>query len=465
MNFSPFSRDRDRPLEYYVMVLHASEARVLLVPEGAGWTLPHFTPAVTDFRRVRHINEHMRAQYGLESVVQRCVAHRDDPVNASSFRVYVLKNRRATTPLPRGGQWYSAAELDHVPLTMPEHRALMRRWLQASPAATVSALQAPWVRQGWFDEAAAWIQAQLAQQHIQVLGPLVQERVWALSCVMRVETSIGEVYFKAVPPFMTQESVAMQEVSRQYPDLLPAPLAVDTGRGWMVMPDFGGDSLLRVPDPSRWQAVLRRCAHMHMEQARAVEEWLARGIPDRRLPRMVQLTEPLMTLAARLLASSPPGLSEAEVADLHALPLRLQLRCAKLASYGIPPTLIHGDLGGNILVHGERYTLFDWTDVCIAHPFFELTTIIDTVFDDSVLPHETPVRTPLRDAYLEPWTAYEPMERLVEAFEVSRPLGALHQAMSYMWILMNVAEDARWELERGLVMWLRHVLPSQQPEG
>ena len=61
MNFSPFSRDRDRPLEYYVIVLHASEARVLLVPEGAGWTLPHFTPAVTDFRWVRHINEHMRA--------------------------------------------------------------------------------------------------------------------------------------------------------------------------------------------------------------------------------------------------------------------------------------------------------------------------------------------------------------------------------------------------------------------
>ena len=100
-----------------------------------------------------------------------------------------------------------------------------------------------------------------------------------------------------------------------------------------------------------------------------MEEWLARGIPDRRLPRMVQLTEPLMTLAARLLAGSPPGLSEAEVEDLHALPLRLQLRCAKLASYGIPPTLIHGDLGGNILVHGERHTLFDWTDVCIAHPF------------------------------------------------------------------------------------------------
>jgi hypothetical protein len=465
MNFSPFSRDHDRPLQYYVIVLHASDARVLLVPESAGWTLPHFTPAVTDFRRVRHINEHMSAQYALESVVQRCVAHRYDPVSASPYRVYVLKNRRATPHLPWGAQWYSAADLDRVHLAMPEHRALMRRWLQASTAEAVLALQAPWVKQGWFDDATAWIQAQLAQRHIQAVGPIVQERVWALSCVMRVATSIGEVYFKAVPPFMTQESVAMHEVSRQYPDLLPSPLAVDTERGWMLMPDFGGDSLLRVPDLSCWQEALRRCAHMQVEQARYVDEWLARGIPDRRLPRMVHLTEPLMTLASRLLSGSPPGLSAEEVEGLHTLPLRMHLRCAKLATYGIPPTLVHGDLGGNILVHGERYTFFDWTDVCIAHPFFELTTIIDTVFDDSVLQHGAHVRTQLRDAYLEPWTAYETMERLVEAFEVSTPLGALHQAMSYMWILMNVAEDARWELERGLVMWLRNLLPSQRPEG
>jgi hypothetical protein len=63
MNFSPFSRDRDGPLQYYLLVLHASDARVLLVPEGTGWTLPPFTPAFTDFLRVRHINEYMREQY------------------------------------------------------------------------------------------------------------------------------------------------------------------------------------------------------------------------------------------------------------------------------------------------------------------------------------------------------------------------------------------------------------------
>ena len=103
-----------------------------------------------------------------------------------------------------------------------------------------------------------------------------------------------------------------------------------------------------------------------------------------------------------------------------------------------------------MLVHGERYTLFDWTDGCMAHPCFELTTIIDPVFEDRVLPHDTPGRTPLREASLEPWTAYEPRERLVEVFEVSRPLGALHPAMRDMWIRRHVAEDARGEWERGV---------------
>jgi hypothetical protein len=37
--------------------------------------------------------------------------------------------------------------------------------------------------------------------------------------------------------------------------------------------------------------------------------------------------------------------------------------------------------------------------------------------------------------------------------------------MSYMWLLMNVAEDARWELESGLLMWLRNLLPAQLPES
>ena len=465
MNASLWHRDRDLPLHYYLMLPYTSRAMVLLVPDGHAWTLPRFTPDITDFRRTRHINDYVREQYGLESVVQRCVAHRSDHGRGQQYRVYALENRSSERHLPGVGKWVSAEELDRVQLTFPEHREFIHPWLQEIATGASPELRIPWANTGWFDEVDGWVQEQLEQLNIMALGSMVQERSWALSCMMRLETSIGAAYFKAVPPFMTQESVVMREVSSQYPELVPPPLATDVRRGWVLMPDFGGVPLIHMLDISRWEEALRRCARMQVEQVAHVDDWLVRGVPDRRLNRMVQLTDPLIAIASQILSGGPPRLSEREIEGLHALPMRMKLLCAKLADYGIPHTLVHGDLGGNILVNGDRYIFFDWTDVCISHPFFEMATISDMAFDASVLQHETNVRMRLRDAYLEPWTMYETKERLVEAFELTKSLGVLHQAMSYMWLLMNVAEDARWELENGLLMWLRNLLPAQLPEN
>jgi hypothetical protein len=47
---------------------------------------------------------------------------------------------------------------------MPEHRALLRRWLHGATADTSEALQAPWVKQGWFDD--AWIQEYVRDTNI-----------------------------------------------------------------------------------------------------------------------------------------------------------------------------------------------------------------------------------------------------------------------------------------------------------
>ena len=41
---------------------------------------------------------------------------------------------------------------------------------------------------------------------------------------------------------------------------------------------------------------------------------------------------------------------------------------------------------------------------------------------------EDKLRHDVRDAYLEPWTTYEPMDRLLEAFELSRKLSPLFVA-------------------------------------
>ncbi len=401
MSLSPTHRDRDLPLHYDLILSHALDARVLLVPDGVGWALPRFVPDVTDFRRVRHLNDYVHQQYGLESVVQRCVAHRDDPDRGLRYRVYALEHRSLPSHLPDGGKWVGLDELDQIQLAIPEHRELIAHWLQEMATDMTPELRAPWAKIGWFDEAFTCIETQLAQHHIRMLGPMVQKRSWAITCLMRMETSIGDVYFKAVPPFMAQESMVMREVSRQYPNLVPALLATDVERGWILMPDFGGVPLVNLPDLRHWEEALRVFARMQVEQVEHVDAWLARGVPDRRLSRMVQLTNPLIHLSSQILSGESPGFSASEIEALHALPMKMKLLCAKLASYGLPHTLVHGDLGGNILVDGDRYSYFDWTDVCITHPFFEMATVIDTAFDDDVLQHETDIRARLRDAYLE----------------------------------------------------------------
>jgi hypothetical protein len=77
------------------------------------------------------------------------------------------------------------------------------------------------------------------------------------------------------------------------------------------------------------------------------------------------------------------------------------------------------------------------------------------------LSHVPDVRRRLRDAYLAPWTAYAPMEQLIEAFELAQPLAGLHHALlQHRYVLPNLESGSRWELH-GEIPWdlkwiLRH---------
>ncbi|MAG36324.1 MAG: hypothetical protein CL878_08780 [Dehalococcoidia bacterium] len=54
--------------------------------------------------------------------------------------------------------------------------------------------------------------------------------------------------------------------------------------------------------------------------------------------------------------------------------------------------------------------------------------------DDEALPLTHGRRERLVDAYLSRWLDYEPLERLKEAGALAKPLGALHQEISFQHI-------------------------------
>ena len=82
--------------------------------------------------------------------------------------------------------------------------------------------------------------------------------------------------------------------------------------------------------------------------------------------------------------------------QLQALAPHLKNLCSQLAKYRIPQTLVHGDLHlGNVALYEDNYILFDWTDSCIAHPFFDMFLFY---FSRKNIPFISPVKA-VRDEY------------------------------------------------------------------
>jgi hypothetical protein len=121
-----------------------------------------------------------------------------------------------------------------------EHRDVIRSYLAEVAHNRVPDQRPPWARPGWFREAEAWILAELASLAYAVTAPVEQVRAWAISCVLRVPTTAGTIYFKAAAnlPLCTDEPALLDGLSRLFPAHIPAPLRVDHQRHWMLTHDW-----------------------------------------------------------------------------------------------------------------------------------------------------------------------------------------------------------------------------------
>jgi hypothetical protein len=196
-----------------------------------------------------------------------------------------------------------------------------------------------------------WVAETLAQHGLSPTGPLevVKRRPWAT--VLRAPTSSGVVYFKANAPGGRHEPALARELARAWPDRVPAPLAADPERGWMLL--------------ATWEELLPRYAEIQLAAVETPERWLALGVPDRRLERL--------PAAAEALVRGSADLADDERARMLALLPELEAVCGELASLPAAASLEHGDLhGNNVLVGRGAHWFFDWADSSVSHPFFSL---------------------------------------------------------------------------------------------
>lgn len=421
---------------------------VLVVPAEAGWRLPQVDVEADAEDDLSSATPLLEALLGEPVVILRYADRTRIRPEKILDLTYVLERLSSDIP-PSGGQWAARETLGELTFAVPEQRELAASLLHELAEDITPAKRAPWACEGWLDDATSWIDDALAARGRARSGRVEQTKAWCLSALLRVPTAEGTVFFKATAAsaLFADEGAVMEGLARHFPENVPAPLARDSERRWMLLDDLGPE-LGWAASPEVRVEVLRVFARMQIESAERGDELLALGCIDRRLDWLAAEAKELLEDDASL-----EDLDEGEVTSLRAVVPQLEAMFAALAESSVPDTLVHGDLHlSNVARVDGHYVFFDWTDASLTHPFFDLIDVFREENDA--------LRDRLRDAYLSEWTDIEPMDRLRVVWKVSQPLAFLHHAVSYRHILANVEPEASHELRWGVPYFLRKALAA-----
>lgn len=433
---------------YYLVIPHPTERKVLMVKEILGWTLPHFIPDEHHRGVVDHINQAAYKQLKIRVATCQAIDINFDRELKRGSRAYIMDNLDPDWTAPDNDIiWMSLDEIAELELTVPDHLNLLRTWETWIWDNQASKARVAWSRIGWYSRAEAWIREQLHQLAVEVKS-IKQLRSWVRSCVMRVETDDGNYYFKAVPGMFSYEPVITRVLYLRHPRNTPEVVAVDVENAWLLMREFEGTPLNRIIDLSLWENALKTFAEIQIDLVPRTQNLIGLGFPDRHVDQMISQLD-------HLLADLPDYLQDEEVRELEGYRDTIRQMCWDLMDYELPLSLGHGDFwSGNVMVNMARCVFFDWSESSVTHPFFDLAFFMSGL--NKYLSDNVTIYHRLRDAYLDPWMIYMDMDKLTKAFELAKPLTALHHVMIYKLVMLPTMEErARWEIERMIPFWLR----------
>jgi hypothetical protein len=420
----------------HAAVRHPEEPRVLLLRSDRAWRLPRVLvrepvwPAAAEL-----IVPAFERRLGTRPWLLRQVRYDEDEAARRVTGVFELELLDRDWRLPAHGRWAGRDDLAALRLAEEEDRELLDRHLAEREARTAPPERPPWAQPGWLDGVRAWVEGEAGRLGHRVVA-VEQVKHWSISSVLRVVTDGPELYFKVAArlPLFGDEAVVTARLAKRFPGYAPEPLAVEPQRNWLLFPAFPEHFRMRTAPLELKREFFRRFATLQRGTVDLLPELLADGCLDRRLEVLEAQLEPLV--------HDPEAVAKLERSErrrLRALVPTFRAACRRLAGFGIPPALVHGDLHyGNVTRIGGLLAYYDWSDACVAHPFIDLFS----------LQWERPQhRETLVDAYLEPWQDLAPRERLLEAVELAQVVIPLHHAISYATIVAALEPAAKVELD------------------
>ena len=291
-------------------------------------------------------------------------------------------------------------------------------------------LRAPWARPGGLQAMVEW-----ADGFVDRTGPAEQVKSWNLSCLIRLPTTEGTVWCKAVPRFFDHEGAILRLVAGVRPDLVPPVLAFEPGLTLLGHVD-GVDQWEAEPET----AMAMVAALVDLQQAVTVDQLRAIQLPDWRSSALLAATH---ELCDRDDVRSTLATDEAAALDrLVAEPDRF----AALDECGIEPTLIHGDFHpGNWRGAPARLVLLDWGDSGVGHPLLDMPAFLERMPEESA--------SSVQDRWLRLFTG-----QARRASDLIAPIAALRQALIYRSFLDQIEPAERRHHAADVPLWLREAV-------
>jgi hypothetical protein len=426
--------------EDYAVILNGDA--VLLVDKA----LPAVASTVTHFwQTCEPVNRAIRKTYGIDATTVRCLSTAYTPEKITNF--YLMEYQGGA--LPAGGTWTPLSKLPR--LQAPATAKQIREWVTWFRGDHPQ--RRAWYRPGFFKNVVDELPGRLSSIRIRRIE---QVRSWERSSIIRVLTDDSDdLYLKTISPMFAHEPALANWLYTQHPDQFPVVRDVRPGRDF-IMAAYTGKSLTQTPELAIWQKALTDYATLQVEFAGRADELRALGVPERGLDWIKAHIDSLLDDDPVLRCGNYP-LTDEQIARLRELRPRFHAACEALSTFNIPLSLEHGDLWtGQIIVCPEGGYLFtDWSDSAITCPLFSLPYFLAEV--DNELPGVKDAREHLRAAYLTPWTAFEPMPRLLEAYESVKLLSPFYTTLQYAYDLIPRME-MRWEMENMVAYNLRLLL-------
>jgi RimJ/RimL family protein N-acetyltransferase len=300
---------------------------------------------------------------------------------------------------------------------------------------------AVWSSDAWRRDAVGWLDEQLAANRLRRTGEVTQPHLRPWATVLRAPTTGGTVWLKAAGPETAFEVELYRLLEQVAPERVLSPIAVDPGRGWMVLPDGGTTLGERLDDVDLVEAmvtVLPQYGQLQRDLGPHLGDLLGFGMDDMRAAAMPRRFEEALETVGRYVEGTGDQGDRETLRRVAAMRQEFRAWCRRLDGAAVAASIDHNDLHfWNVLVAVDagsgsvgRVRFYDWGDSVVAHPFASMLLGLGMLHLQLGVGADDPAVTRPRDAYLEVFGDLASHAELVEELELACRVAKAGRALS-----------------------------------